>query len=63
MTTRRVPRLLKECLAGGTLAPGDALLLSSVEGDEFTALLQAAAGLRDHDGNRCRRNTVSIQLR
>ena len=51
MTTRRVPRLLKECLDGGALAPGDALLLSSVEGDEFTALLRAAAELRDrHKG-------------
>ena len=51
MTTRRVPRLLQERLDGGTLAPGDALLLSSVEGDEFTALLGAAAALRDrHKG-------------
>jgi len=51
MTTRRVPRLLQECLDGETLTPGDALLLSSVEGDEFTALLQAAAVLRDrHKG-------------
>ena len=51
MTTRRVSRLLKECLDGATLAPGDALLLSSVEGDEFAALLRAAAELRDrHKG-------------
>ena len=51
MTTRRLPRLLKECLDGEALAPGDALLLSSVEGDEFTALLRTAAELRDrHKG-------------
>ncbi|MDE0343306.1 MAG: 7,8-didemethyl-8-hydroxy-5-deazariboflavin synthase CofG [Deltaproteobacteria bacterium] len=51
MTTRQVPRLLQECLDGGSLAPGDALLLSGVEGDEFTALLRAAAELRDrHKG-------------
>ena len=51
MTTRRLPRLLTECLDGEALAPGDALLLSSVEGDEFTALLRTAAELRDrHKG-------------
>ena len=33
------------------MAPGDALLLSGVEGDEFAALLRSAAGLRDrHKG-------------
>ena len=51
MTTRRVPRLLKERLDGGALTPGDALLLSGVKGDEFTALLRTAAALRDrHKG-------------
>ncbi len=51
MTTRQVPRLLQECLDRGSLAPGDALLLAGVEGDEFTALLRAAAALRDrHKG-------------
>ncbi len=51
MTTRRIPRLLRECLDGGALASQDALLLAGVEGDEFTALLRTAAELRDrHKG-------------
>lgn len=51
METRRVARLLSECLQGRPLTRTDALCLAAVEGDEFSALLRAAGDLRDrHKG-------------
>lgn len=47
METRRVARLLSECLEGRPLTRTDALFLAAVEGDEFAVLLRAAANLRD----------------
>jgi FO synthase len=48
----KVEPLLKECLQGKRLTRADAVLLSSVQRDEITALLEAASELRNrHKGN------------
>jgi len=52
MEMRRVARLLSECLRGRPLTRTDALFLADVEGDEFFALLRAAADLRDSSKGR-----------
>jgi len=51
MQAKMVQRILEECRQGRPLSKGESLFLSSVKGEEFTALLEVASEVRDrHKG-------------
>jgi len=51
MQAKMVQRILEECRQGRPLNKGESLFLSSVKGEEFTALLEVASEVRDrHKG-------------
>jgi len=51
MQARMVQRILEECSQGRPLSKVESLFLTSVKGEEFAALLEVAADLRDrHKG-------------